>query len=337
MDIKLSQLAMQLRKKLPRFILVSGDEAVLMQDAMQSIHQVAGQQQFNQRQLYDTEDQFSWSELPALLLQDDLFSEKCILEIMNLRGKFDKQATGILESCIKQIPAHKMLVIRSAKLSPAQVKSKWYRHITQLGISVRIWPLTAAQSLAWMRQKLTNHPLQGKPKLLQYIIQQTQNNLTDIMQLIEKIRLCPTPKTIDYDWIKQLLTCHLALNVFNLSDAVLNGDIQQVIAYSQQVATQDSKQLILIVWAIAQMLERLHQLQQGKLGYTPASTQRALQHAARYFNQTQLQSYRVQLAQLDPILKGAQLSSHRPTLEQCWQQLYGLLIAIASRTQPSGR
>ena len=328
MDITFNQLNSALSRQKPQIICLSGDEPVLLQSAVQQIQAYAKDSGFSLNQYHDLEADFSWQQLPSLLQQQDLFNSGSLLHILNAATKFDKATGVIIKQCCKQLPANKLILIRSGKLSASQAKSAWHQAIKQRGLTLRIWPLNPAQSSAWIAKFTTQQNL--SPQIMRYIVQITQNNLTDIQQLIEKIRLAPRDCVIDERYIQQQLTSNLELNVFAITDAILHADLSAVLNYTQHISVQDSKQLILLAWALGQMIERILQQQQGKLGYIAhRNTQQGIQRAAQRLARPQLHAVLQKLSTVDKNLKGcrSELLAHM-SIQQCYDALFASMLQL---------
>lgn len=331
MEIRLQQLKGCLTKSFPATTLLSGDDSILMQETSSSIREFAHKHGYEQRQSYHTEEQFNWQQLPDLLMQQDLFSNKTLIEINNPKASFDKKTTEIMLRCCRQMPAHKRLVIYSSKLSSSQVKTKWYKTFCQLATSVRIWPLQDQQIMPWLKQQLLKHKLELSQPCQQLIVQLSQNNLLDMMQVVEKLSLQDKTSAITPQLIQQLFTCHLACDVFTLTQAILNRNLAEVIHHSQQIALQDSKQLILLVWALIQMLQRLQKQLMGEKVFAPTRLiQQATQQAAKRYRLHQIQHYLHRVGQIELQLKGCSLTHAQqlPGLQILWDRLYQLMLDI---------
>jgi DNA polymerase III subunit delta len=330
MDIKLNQLSRLLDKNLPKIMLISGDETILCNQALDTIRNKAKKHNYNYRQQFDLEQQWSWQQLTPILQQQDLFAENSLIEINNAATKFDKSTSKIITESIKLIPENKKIIISCGKLTAAQAKSKWYRAIGDLGITLRLWPLNSQETLSWMQTQLDAAKIKLDRALMQNIISYTQNNLTDIKQLINKLCLYDNTNQIKEKQITELLTNHLQLNVFELTDAILDANLNKVTALSSTLDHSEPKHLILLNWALGQMVQRLLLQKIGKQNYIPMrSTQMRLQKAATRYSQDQLTSALQRVAKFDLQLKGC-ITDNKLSQKQLTLNIYELIIQLST-------
>ena len=87
MKIQANQLKSQLQKSLAPCYLVTGDEHLLVSEALDAIRDAARQQGFTSRELHVATASFDWVQLSNSTLNLSLFAEKRIVELRLPTGK----------------------------------------------------------------------------------------------------------------------------------------------------------------------------------------------------------------------------------------------------------
>ena len=79
--INADQLASHIKNALPPVILITGDEALVVQESCDAVRAAARKQGFTERELHHTDAGFSWDQLLQSANSLSLFSEKKIIEM----------------------------------------------------------------------------------------------------------------------------------------------------------------------------------------------------------------------------------------------------------------
>ena len=87
MKLNPAQLGKHLQGALASVYVVSGDEALLCQEACDAIRAATREQQFSERQVFNAEANFDWGNLLQAGASMSLFAEKRLLELRLPSGK----------------------------------------------------------------------------------------------------------------------------------------------------------------------------------------------------------------------------------------------------------
>src|SRR3990167_4122 len=148
MQLPLKQLE-QIKPPLLPVYLIQGNVPLLVEEARDTLRQLALTQGFHQRELFIVETGFDWNIVMQSMTHFNLFSEKTFLEIRNPTGKFDDAATKILLHYLENAPPDKLLLIMTEKLTAAQQKTKWFKAVDNVGAIITIWPVSLHELPRW--------------------------------------------------------------------------------------------------------------------------------------------------------------------------------------------
>lgn len=307
MKLSLPQLEAQLKKTLSPFYVISGDEIILKQDALNLIRKAAKQAGFTERMRLTPDAGFDWDQLHHALYAGSLLAEKRIIELDLRNATPNKNAATVLHDYTKQPVSDHLLLIETGKLEEKISRSAWYKAMEKSGTVVPIWPINRDQLPSWIMQRAKKYKLSLSIDAANLLADHVEGNLSGAAQAIEKFYLLKTDNKnasseSDVDLMKALLSNESRFTVFDFLENVIAGHKTRslhILAHLEEEGTEP----VLIVWGIARELRLLSDLiQQAKQGTSIDSL---------------LQSYR--------IFFGRQAAFRRflswATVEDCWRLL----------------
>ena len=169
--------------------LVSGDEPLLVQEALDTIRAAAREQGFDARELYVATTGFDWAELTGASANLSLFAEKRIFELRLPTGKPGRQGgAGIIE--LLGIAGDDLLILISApKLDRSAAASKWAKAVQSHGALVQVWPIDLRELPSWLGRRMRKAGLRPDRNAIRLISDRVEGNLLAADQEIEKLRL----------------------------------------------------------------------------------------------------------------------------------------------------
>ncbi|MBD1553477.1 DNA polymerase III subunit delta [Pseudomonas typographi] len=263
MKLAPAQLGKHLQGPLAPVYIVSGDEPLLCQEALDAIRAAARQQGFDERQVFAADANFDWGSLLQASASLSLFAERRLLELRLPSGKpGDKGAAALIEYCNR--PAEDTLLLVSLpKLDGNQQKSKWGAALVN-GTStqfVQIWPVDAAQLPQWIRQRLAQAGLAAQPDAVELIAARVEGNLLAAAQEIEKLKLLADGNQVTLETVQAAVADSARFDVFGLVDAVLQGDASHALRILEGLRGEGVEPPV-ILWALARELRSLANLSQ---------------------------------------------------------------------------
>lgn len=309
MELKLQQLATHLKKSLLPVYLVSGDEPLQVDGAMQHIRDCALQQGFTERSVFYVERGFHWDQLSEQTSNMSLFAEKKIIELRLASIKLGVEGGKALQAFCEQIPEDVILLIQSGKLDKGAMKTKWVSTINAAGGLLRIWNLSGNELIAWAQARLRADNLDDSRQAAEFITSRAEGNMFAVAQEIEKMALLQLGEEKQLA-VQPWLENQSKYTVFDLVDKILLNDRNRVLAVLQQVRAE-SIAPTLVVWGLAELLRAVifcvHQGQRNSRSIQNAfyfSKRDRIQTKSQKFKAEQLYLLLSKCAGLDQAIKG---------------------------------
>ncbi len=252
MKLNPAQLGKQLQGTLAPVYVVSGDEALLCQEACDAIRAATRQQGFSERQVFNADTSFDWGNLLQAGASMSLFADKRLLELRLPSGKpGDKGAAALLEY-LGRPPEDTVLLISLPKLDGSAQKTKWAKALIDGAHSqfIQIWPVDAHSLPQWIRQRMAQSGLTASQEAVEMIAVRVEGNLLAAAQEIEKLKLLATDGQVDVGTVHAAVADSARFDVFGLIDAALNGEA----AHAQRMLEGlrgEGVEPPVILWALA--------------------------------------------------------------------------------------
>lgn len=334
-QLRPDQLAGQLRRALAPVCFIHGDETLVVNECADAVRAAARAQGFADRQVFSADAGFDWNSLRAACDSLSLFAEKRLLELRLPTGKPGKEGSAALRDYAERPAADTVLLVLSAKLEPAARNSKWVQALDKAGVSVRVWPVEAAQLPAWIERRMRARGMQAAPEALALLAERVEGNLLAADQEIEKLYLLNGAGTLDLETVTELVVDSARYDVFGLVENALAGDAvhaQRVLAGLRAEGIDP----VLVLWALAREIRALAAMAADVEGGTPvprvlashrvwekrkAVIGRALKRAPG----RQWRGWLQRCARIDRVIKGRATGS-------CWDELLQLSLDLAGRS-----
>lgn len=154
MKISANQLSSHLQKKIAPCYLVSGDEHLLVDEALDQIRATAREQGFASRELHVATAGFDWLQLRNASSNLSLFAEKRIVELRLPTGKPGRVGSQAIVDFVGYTDAELMLIVCAPKLERSAESSKWVKTINQHGVCLPLWPIGPRELPAWIAERM---------------------------------------------------------------------------------------------------------------------------------------------------------------------------------------
>lgn len=334
MKISLPQLAAQLEKSLAGIYLVSGDEVLLVEEAIQLICQAAQKQGFSERQHITADAEWTKS-LYTSTHSLSLFSTKQLLLLDLSNTKFTAASSKLLQDFASNLPADTLLIIRMQKLDGRTAQSAWHQAIEKKGVVVTIWPINPQQLPAWIIQRAKKIGLQITQRGAELLAYCCEGNLLAAAQEIEKLQLLNLSSTIDEKIILELIHDNAHFDIFTLVESALSGNSSRSLRILKHLQAE-SIEPTLVLWAFTNELRLLNNLTRQTQQGTPLSSlftkyrvwekrQGAIQQFLRRSKQQDCWDLLITAAEIDRIIKGAESGN-------TWDSLQKLALAMSANS-----
>lgn len=260
MKLTIQQLPQHLAKKILPIYLISGDEVILVQDAIQYIRIAAEKAGFIEHIRLAGESDweklfFQYTHTPSL------FSDNRFIDISLSSAKINSNASTVLQDYAENPNTNTLVVIRTPKLDSAASKTKWVQSIEKNSVIIPIWPIPPTQLSSWIVQRAKQKQISLTKKEADYIAFQTEGNLSATVQEIEKMSLARLTISSDTNEIQHNTIENNAFTVFDLVDATLANDKKRRYRILKNLF-ETQVEPILILWALTRewrMLSKMFQ------------------------------------------------------------------------------
>ena len=259
MKLGADRLGQQLKGALARLYLISGDEPLLCQEAVDAVRSAASAQGFNERLAFNAERDFDWGQLARAGDNLSLFAEKQLFELRLPSGKPGDQGAAALLHYLEQDQDSSLLLLSLPKLDKASLSSKWFKTLQQhpQAVVVQIWPVEEAALPQWLRVRLAKAGLKASDDAIEVICSRVEGNLLAASQEVEKLRLLATEgQTIDADFAQCAVAQSARFNLFGLLDTALSGQAAQALRMVQGLRSEGVEAPV-ILWGLARELRLL--------------------------------------------------------------------------------
>lgn len=236
MQLTLPHLSAHVQKGLRSLYVLYGDEALLMQEAADTIRAQACALGHTERTVYTVQGaHFDWSEVLAAGGSLSLFADKQLIEIRIPSGKPGKDGSAALQSLAEGAAGQEdtLTLVTLPRLDAATRKSAWFAALEQAGVSVQVDTIERNALPGWIAQRLQQqgqHVQAGEhgQQALQFFADRVEGNLLAAHQEIQKLALLYPPGELTQHDIESAVLNVARYDVFKLSDAVLGGNILRV-------------------------------------------------------------------------------------------------------------
>lgn len=256
MKIPANQLHRHLEKSLLPCYLVTGDEPLLAQEAIDAIRKKARSEGFGLRDAYAAISGFDWNELGAAAANLSLFAEKRIIELHLPTGKPGRQGGATIIDMLKQTGDDLIFLVMTPKLDRSAAASKWAKALEAAGGLVPVWPVTQRELPAWIQGRMRAAGLQPERDAVSMIADRVEGNLLAAQQEIEKLRLVCGDGPVTASEVDAAVADSSRFDVYKLVDATVDGDARRAVRILDGIQVEGTEAVI-VVWALTRELRVL--------------------------------------------------------------------------------
>jgi len=259
LKINANQLSSHLQKKLAPCYLVTGDEHLLVAEALDSIREVAREQGFTSRDLHVATTGFDWAQLRDSSANLSLFAEQRIVELRLPTGKPGRIGGQAIVDLAEQAGSDLMLIVSGPKLDRSVQSSKWVKSLDAKGVSLPIWPVSVRELPGWIAARMRQAGLQPDDGAIALIADRVEGNLLAADQEIEKLRLLLGEGKVSADDVSSAVANSSRFDVFKLVDATLTGDAKRALKILTGLRAEGVEPVI-VVWSLTREIRTLASL-----------------------------------------------------------------------------
>ena len=259
MKLKADQLSSHLQKNLAPCYLITGDEHLLVAEALDTIREAARKQGYASRELHVASQGFDWVQLRESSSNLSLFADKRIVELRLPTGKPGRTGSQAIVDLVQNTDADLMLIVSGPKLERSGQSSKWVKSIEAKGVGIQVWPIGLRELPAWIAGRMRQAGLQPDRGAVALIADRVEGNLLAAGQEIEKLRLILGEGSVTADDVSTAVANSSRYDVFKLIDAALTGDAKRALKILAGLRAEGVEPVI-VVWALTRELRTLASL-----------------------------------------------------------------------------
>lgn len=256
MKLQANQLLPHLKNNLAPCYLVSGDEHLLVEEALDSIRAAARDRGFTARELQVATTGFDWTTLNAAGANLSLFAEQRIVELRLPTGKPGRSGGQAIVDFTKQLGPELMLIVSTPKLDRSTAQSKWARTLETAGAHLPVWPIGTRELPGWIAGRMRGAGLDPDREAVTMIADRVEGNLLAAKQEIEKLRLLLGPGPVTAEEVGTAVANSSRFDVYKLTDAAVAGDAARAMKILTGLKAEGVEPVI-VVWALTRELRTL--------------------------------------------------------------------------------
>jgi DNA polymerase-3 subunit delta len=251
------QLPAQLRSGLAPLYLLSGDEPLLVDEALHAIRRAARQAGYVASDKHVAERGFDWAALRGSLDNLSLFATSQLVELRLPTGKPGDAGAKQLVALAADPPPEKVLIVITPALTGSAAKAKWVRSLVDAGVWVPLRAPDASELPGWLNARLRAAGLECDPAAAEMLAERIEGNLLAAKQEIDKLVLLAAGKPVTVERIRASVADGARYDVFQLADAALAGDGARAARILRHLE-QEGVAPTLVLWSLVRELTVLH-------------------------------------------------------------------------------
>jgi DNA polymerase-3 subunit delta len=323
MRLSFEQLGGHLGQALRPLYVLTGDEPLSMMESVDAIRRAAKTQGCEERLSYTVDRTFNWQQLMSGGQALSLFSSRRLLEIHMPSGKPGTEGSKALQEYCGRLPDDAVTLVTLPRLDGASQKSAWFGALEKAGVVVPLFAVELGQLPRWIGGRLLAQGQQADMATLEFLANQVEGNLLAAHHEIQKLGLLYPAGRLDPEAVREAVLNVSRHDVFQLGDAMLEGDAPRTARILQGLEAEGVQPLALL-GVLAWLLRGIAKVQQAELhGQDMANAMRdakiygdrqtMVRRMLARVGMKQMQATLLKLAEIDKICKG--IAQGRPWLE----------------------
>lgn len=257
MKLQLNQLSAHLKSKLAPCYLVSGDEHLLVDEALDAIRAAARANGFTSREVHvGAATGFDWHELGVSGANLSLFAERRIVELKLPTGKPGRVGSQAIADFVEDLSPDLMLVVSTPKLDRSNANAKWVKALTAKGAHLTIWPVGPRELPGWIADRMRASGLKPSREAVTMIADRVEGNLLAASQEVEKLRLLLGEGEVTDNDVSRAVANSSRFDVYKLADAALAGDARRALRILSGLR-EEGTEPPLVMWSLTRELRAL--------------------------------------------------------------------------------
>lgn len=264
MRVALDELATQLKassNKLPKVILLNGNEPLLIEEALDDARLALKELGFSERLKYQLEAGFDWSNLTGVGQAMSLFAERRVIEFRVPKSLGAPGTKAITEYC-ENPPEDDLLIVLMPALDKRQRSAKWAKAVESAGWIVDAYEISNQQFPMWLKKRLQSRALRVENGVVELMTEQLEGNVMAAAQEVDKLQVLAKDGAVTIKLVTESLADQARFDVYALTDSCLLGDFNRVLRIKSRLHSEGIEPVI-VVWALVREIRVLAAISAG--------------------------------------------------------------------------
>ena len=223
MQLQYEALAQHLQRELAPFYVLTGDEYLLVQEAIDQIRQVARSKGLTERNTFIVERGFQWDSLQLAHQALSLFGERKLIEVRIPSGRPGKEGVQAIQQYISTSSDHVTLFI-FPQLDWATKKLAWVGALQKHAVYIEVPIIDISRLGGWIATRLRKQHQQINALGIAFLVEQVEGNLLAAWQEIQKLGLLYPEGQLTEEQVRNAVLDVARYDVFQISEAMLEGN-----------------------------------------------------------------------------------------------------------------
>jgi len=259
LKIKANQLSSHLQNTLSPCYLVTGDEHLLVNEALDAIREAARGRGYSARSLHVATTGFDWTSLRDAGSNLSLFADRRIVELRLPTGKPGRNGGEAIVELAGRAGPDLLFLVSAPKLERQAQSAKWVRTLDEHGVNLAIWPVGVRELPGWIAARMRQAGLVPERDAVALVADRVEGNLLAAVQEIEKLRLLLGEGPVTAADARRAVADSSRFDVFKLVDAALGGDPGRALRILHGLRAEGVEPFV-VAWALTRELRTLAQL-----------------------------------------------------------------------------
>jgi len=257
--IPANRLQAHLREPLKPCYLISGDETLLVQEALDALRAVAREQGYDSRELHVQLPGFDWARLSAEANELSLFASRRVVELRLPTGKPGRDGGAAIAELAASAGDDLLFVVQAPKLDGSTAGARWVKALESAGVHVQVWPLAARDLPQWIAGRMRRAGLKPGRDAVTVIAERVEGNLLAADQEVQKLLLLHGEGEVSGEDARAAVADSSRFDVYQLADAALAGDTARALRILDGVRSE-GLEAVIVLWALCRELRTLARL-----------------------------------------------------------------------------
>jgi DNA polymerase-3 subunit delta len=249
MKIEGDRLGAHLRKGVAPLYVLSSDEPLLVDEAMEQLRESARAAGCGERECYVTDRSFDWEGFAAGLQNMSLFSSRRLVELRLPSGKPGDVGSRVLTELAGNPDTGNVIVVLLPDLDSQTKRSKWVSALAEAAVWVTAEPPSRANLPGWLRSRLAKAGLSADDEALDLLAARVEGNLLAAKQEIDKLALLTDGSRLSAAAVRDAVADGARFDVFQFADAALSGDVARTVRVLHTLEREGEPEA-LVLWSL---------------------------------------------------------------------------------------